>query len=91
MGVGIGAALTGLRPIVEFQFADFITSAFNQVVNNAGTMFFRSGMPLPLTIRCPSGANVHGGPFHRRIPKPGLGTRRDSRSSHHRHLTMPKA
>lgn len=64
MGAGIGAALTGLRPIVEFQFADFIASGFNQVVNNAGTMFFRSNIPLPVTIRCPSGAGVHGGMFH---------------------------
>lgn len=64
MGVGIGASLTGLRPVVEFQFADFITSGFNQVVNNAGTMFFRSQIPLPVTIRCPSGAGVHGGMFH---------------------------
>lgn len=64
MGVGIGAALTGLRPVVEFQFADFITSGFNQVVNNAGTMHFRSQLSLPVTIRCPSGAGVHGSMFH---------------------------
>lgn len=69
MGVGIGAALTGLRPVVEFQFADFITSGFNQVVNNAGTMHFRSGFPLPVVIRAPSGAGVHGGPFHSQNPE----------------------
>ncbi|MBM3329476.1 MAG: alpha-ketoacid dehydrogenase subunit beta [Calditrichaeota bacterium] len=69
MGVGIGCALTGLRPVIEFQFADFITSAFNQVVNNLGTMYYRSNMPCPVTIRCPSGANVHGGPFHSQNPE----------------------
>ena len=69
MGVGIGCALVGLRPIVEFQFSDFITSGFNQVVNNAGTMHFRSGFPLPVVIRAPSGAGVHGGPFHSQNPE----------------------
>ncbi len=69
MGVGVGAALVGLRPVVEFQFSDFITSGFNQVVNNAGTMHFRSGFPLPVVIRCPSGAGVHGGPFHSQNPE----------------------
>ncbi len=69
MGVGIGCALVGLRPVVEFQFSDFITSGFNQVVNNAGTMHFRSGLPCPVVIRCPSGAGVHGGPFHSQNPE----------------------
>ncbi|MBT3232043.1 MAG: alpha-ketoacid dehydrogenase subunit beta [Calditrichaeota bacterium] len=71
MGCGLGMAITGLRPIVEFQFADFITSGFNQVVNNAGTMFFRTGnnVSAPVTIRCPSGAGVHGGPFHSQSPE----------------------
>jgi len=69
MGVGVGAAIVGLRPVVEFQFSDFITSGFNQVVNNAGTMHFRSGFPCPVTIRCPSGAGVHGGPFHSQNPE----------------------
>ena len=69
MGVGVGCALVGLRPVVEFQFSDFITSGFNQVVNNAGTMHFRSGFPLPVVIRCPSGAGVHGGPFHSQNPE----------------------
>lgn len=69
MGVGVGCALVGLRPVVEFQFSDFITSGFNQVVNNAGTMHFRSGLKCPVTIRCPSGAGVHGGPFHSQNPE----------------------
>ena len=71
MGTGIGLAVTGMRPIVEFQFADFITSGYNQVVNNAGTMYFRTGskLSLPITVRCPSGAGVHGGPFHSQNPE----------------------
>ena len=66
VGAGIGLAVSGLRPVVEFQFADFITSGFNQIVNNAATMYYRTGstLSLPVTIRCPSGAGVHGGQFH---------------------------
>lgn len=64
IGVAIGAALEGMRPIIEMQFADFSSIAFNQIVNHAGTHFFRTGVPVPLTVRLPSGGTAGSGPFH---------------------------
>ena len=63
-GMAIGAALEGLRPIVEMQFADFSSIAFNQLVNHAATHYYRTGMPVPLTVRLPSGGTPGSGPFH---------------------------
>jgi pyruvate/2-oxoglutarate/acetoin dehydrogenase E1 component len=51
VGSAIGAAIEGMRPIVEMQFADFSSVAFNQIVNQAATHFFRTGVPLPLVVR----------------------------------------
>src|SRR5260221_5218641 len=64
VGAAFGAALTGLRPVVEFQFMDFIGCAFNQIVNMTAKAHYRWGAPAPLVIRGPSGGDVHGGPFH---------------------------
>jgi len=64
VGAGIGAAVMGMRPVVELQFADFITDAFTQVVNMAAKFHWRTGHPLPLVIRMPYGGDVKGGPFH---------------------------
>ncbi len=64
VGSAIGAAIEGMRPIVEMQFADFSTVGFNQIVNHAGAYFWRTGVPLPITIRLPSGGIDGGGPFH---------------------------
>lgn len=69
IGVAVGAAIMGFRPVAEMQFADFITCAFNQVVNNAAKFYYRYGAKVPLTIRCPSGGNIHGGPFHSSNPE----------------------
>ena len=63
-GVAIGAALEGARPVIEFQFADFSAIAFNQLVNHAGTTFWRTGRPCPLVARLPVGGTPGGGPFH---------------------------
>ena len=63
-GSAIGLATQGLRPVVEMQFADFSTVALHQVLNNAGTFHYRTGLPLPLTIRLPCGGGFGGGPFH---------------------------
>ena len=68
-GVAIGAALMGLRPVAEMQFSDFITCAFNQIVNNAAKIHYRWGAQVPMVIRCPSGGGVHGGPFHSQNPE----------------------
>jgi len=63
-GAAIGAALMGLRPIAEMQFADFISCAFDQIVNFAAKCRYRWGAAVPLVVRAPCGAGVHGGPFH---------------------------
>ena len=68
-GAAIGAAITGMRPIAEMQFADFITVAFNQLVSNAATMHYRFGIPVPMVVRAPSGGRIHGGPFHSKNPE----------------------
>ncbi len=64
VGAGIGAAAMGMRPVVELQFADFVSDAFTQVVNVAAKFHWRTGCPLPLVIRMPYGGDIKGGPFH---------------------------
>jgi 2-oxoisovalerate dehydrogenase E1 component beta subunit len=66
VAVGIGAALADLRPICEIQFADFIHPAFNQIVNEAAKMYYRSGgqWTVPLTIRAPYGGGISGALYH---------------------------
>jgi pyruvate dehydrogenase E1 component beta subunit/2-oxoisovalerate dehydrogenase E1 component beta subunit len=64
VGVAIGAAIEGARPIVEMQFADFSTCGLNQIVNHAATLFYRTGVPCPIVVRLPSGGTSGGGPFH---------------------------
>lgn len=64
MGVAIGAALGGMKPVVEMQFADFGTLGLNQMGNNAGAHFFRTGVPVNITMRMPCGGTPGGGPFH---------------------------
>jgi pyruvate/2-oxoglutarate/acetoin dehydrogenase E1 component len=63
-GTAIGAALQGMRPIVEMQFADFSSIALNQILNNAGTHYWRTNVPVPITVRLPSGGTQGSGPFH---------------------------
>ncbi|MEY5016752.1 MAG: hypothetical protein RIS92_3110 [Verrucomicrobiota bacterium] len=64
VGSAIGAAIHGMRPIIEMQFADFSTVGFNQIVNQAATHFWRTGVPCPMVIRLPSGGTPGSGPFH---------------------------
>lgn len=64
IGMAIGAALLGQRPVVEMQFADFVSCGFNQVVNVAAKMFWRTGRPVPLVIRLPTGGGAGAGAFH---------------------------
>lgn len=63
-GTAIGMATQGLRPIVELQFADFGTNALHHILNNAGTHHYRTGVPVPMTVRAPCGGGFGGGPFH---------------------------
>ncbi|MEP6936887.1 MAG: transketolase C-terminal domain-containing protein [Chthoniobacterales bacterium] len=64
VGTAIGAAIEGMRPIVEMQFADFSSVALNQILNNAGTLYWRTQVPCPITVRLPSGGTKGSGPFH---------------------------
>jgi pyruvate dehydrogenase E1 component beta subunit/2-oxoisovalerate dehydrogenase E1 component beta subunit len=64
VGLAVGAAIEGMRPIVEMQFADFSTVGFNQIVNQAATLFWRTNVPCPITVRLPSGGTSGSGPFH---------------------------
>jgi 2-oxoisovalerate dehydrogenase E1 component beta subunit len=69
VGAAFGAALTGLRPVAEFQFIDFIGCAFNQITNMLAKSHYRWGAPAPVVLRGPSGGGVHGGPFHSQNPE----------------------
>ncbi|HEC21485.1 MAG TPA: alpha-ketoacid dehydrogenase subunit beta [Chloroflexi bacterium] len=66
VGIGIGAALAGMRPICEIQFADFIHPAFNQIISEAARMYYRSNgeWTVPLVIRSPYGGGIGGGLYH---------------------------
>jgi pyruvate dehydrogenase E1 component beta subunit/2-oxoisovalerate dehydrogenase E1 component beta subunit len=64
VGSAVGAAIEGMRPIIEMQFADFSTVGFNQVVNHAATLFWRTKVPCPVVIRLPFGGTPGSGPFH---------------------------
>src|SRR2546428_4409603 len=64
VGSAIGAAIEGMRPIIEMQFADFSTAGFNQIVNHAAALYWRTKVPCPITIRLPCGGTSGSGPFH---------------------------
>src|SRR5438046_7438555 len=69
VGAASGAALMGMRPIAEMQFIDFITCAYDMLVNFSATSRYRVGSPCPIVIRGPAGGGVHGGPFHSLNPE----------------------
>ena len=69
LGAATGAAIAGLRPVAEMQFADFVTTGFNQLVNVAAKFHYRNFIPVPLVVRLPSGGAIHGGPFHSTNPE----------------------
>ena len=66
VGAAIGAAIRGLKPVAEMQFADFLTCGFSQLVQNAATFHYRIGQAVPMVLRLPSGGGIGGGPFHSR-------------------------
>ena len=68
-GVAIGAAFNGLKPIVEFQFIDFIANAFNMITNFAAKSRYRWGAAVPIVLRGPAGGGVRAGPFHSQNPE----------------------
>ncbi|HVS03487.1 MAG TPA: thiamine pyrophosphate-dependent enzyme [Thermoanaerobaculia bacterium] len=76
VGCAVGAALEGMRPIVEMQFADFLATGFNALVNNAAKVYWRWGRPVPMVVRLPYGAAtgtgerlLGGGPYHSQCPE----------------------
>ena len=69
IGAATGAAIVGMRPIVEMQFADFVTCGFNQIVTNAAKTHYRWGLSVPMVVRLPSGGYIHGGPYHSSNPE----------------------
>jgi 2-oxoisovalerate dehydrogenase E1 component beta subunit len=64
-----GAAIMGMRPVAEMQFADFISCAWDQLVTVAAKQRWRAGTPIPITVRLPSGGGFSGGPFHSQNPE----------------------
>jgi 2-oxoisovalerate dehydrogenase E1 component len=69
LGIAVGAALLGDRPVVEMQFSDFVSCGFNQIVNVAAKLFYRWRVPCPIVVRLPSGGGVGAGPFHSQNPE----------------------
>ena len=69
VGASIGAGLMGLRPVAEMQFSDFISCAFDQIVNFAAKCRYRWNASVPIVIRSPSGGGIHGGPYHSQNPE----------------------
>ncbi len=69
LGCALGLALEGFKPVVEMQFADFISCGFNQIINNIAKGQYRWMPPINLTIRAPHGAGVGAGPFHSQSPE----------------------
>jgi 2-oxoisovalerate dehydrogenase E1 component len=70
LGVCVGAALAGQRPIGEMQFNDFVATGFNQLVNNAAKIRWRWGWPVPMVVRMPWGGLRHAGPYHSQNTEP---------------------
>ena len=64
IGASLGLSLEGFKPVVEMQFADFISCGINQVINNLAKTYYRWGHPVNVTIRMPTGGGVNAGPFH---------------------------
>jgi 2-oxoisovalerate dehydrogenase E1 component beta subunit len=69
VGAAIGMSMNGMLPVVEMQFIDFITCAFDQITSYAAKSRYRWGVGVPIVIRGPSSGNVHGGPFHSANPE----------------------
>ncbi len=69
VGAAAGAAHMGMRPIVELQFIDFISCAYDMLTNYVATARYRAFLPCPMVVRGPSGGYVRGGPFHSQNPE----------------------
>ena len=69
VGAAVGAAVEGMKPVCEMQFADFIACGFDQLVNVAAKLHYRQGVAAPIVVRLPSGGGFSGGPFHSQNPE----------------------
>jgi 2-oxoisovalerate dehydrogenase E1 component beta subunit len=69
VGLAIGSAMEGFRPVAEFQYADFMSSGFDEIVTAAARYHYRSGVPLPIVLRGPSGGGVRASAFHSTNPE----------------------
>jgi pyruvate/2-oxoglutarate/acetoin dehydrogenase E1 component len=69
VGAAAGAAHYGLRPVVEMQFIDFVSNAYDMLTNYVATSRYRAFLPCPLVVRGPAGGYVRGGPFHSQNPE----------------------
>ena len=69
VGAAAGAAHMGMRPVVEMQFIDFISNAYDILTNYVATARYRAFLPCPMVVRGPSGGYVRGGPFHSQNPE----------------------
>jgi 2-oxoisovalerate dehydrogenase E1 component beta subunit len=69
VGGATGAALMGMRPVAEMQFADFVSCAWDHLVTIAAKQRWRAGTPVPIVLRLPSGGGFSGGPFHSQNPE----------------------
>ena len=69
VAAGTGAAINGLRPVVEMQFSDFMGCGFDQITNFAAKCRYRWGASVSMVIRAPAGGGIHGGPFHSQNPE----------------------
>jgi pyruvate/2-oxoglutarate/acetoin dehydrogenase E1 component len=69
IGAAVGAAIEGMKPVCEMQFADFISCGFDQLVNVAAKLHYRQRVAVPMVVRLPSGGGFSGGPFHSQNPE----------------------
>jgi 2-oxoisovalerate dehydrogenase E1 component beta subunit len=70
VGMAIGSAMEGFRPVAEFQYADFMSSGFDEITTALARVHYRSGVPLPVVLRAPSGGMVRASSFHSINPEP---------------------
>jgi pyruvate/2-oxoglutarate/acetoin dehydrogenase E1 component len=73
VGLSIGSAMEGLRPVAEFQYSDFMTSGFDEIVTAAARYHYRSGVPIPIVLRAPTGGGVRASSFHSENLEPFFG------------------
>src|ERR1041384_2126271 len=70
VGMAVGSAMEGLRPVAEFQYSDFMSSGFDEITTVLSRYHYRSGVQLPVVLRGPSGGGVRASNFHSVNPEP---------------------